>query len=241
MLKDRVYVVTGGATGIGAGIARVLRSHGARVATFQPGSALDGAIPCDVRKPAEVNSAIERVVRDYGRLDGLVNNAALTGLGAAAAFLEASAQHIDDVLAVNVKGPIYCSQAFARHCVRIGQPGAIVHIASVGAFAAQENAAIYCASKAALAMLAKSMALELAQYGIRVNAVAPGDIYTATSANIADELAQSGASGRFIRRTPLGRRGTPGEVGEAAAFLLSERASFITGETIVVDGGYLAY
>ena len=107
-MKDCVYVVTGGATGIGAGIAKVLRSHGARVAVFQPDASYEDAIICDVRDPAAVSRAIEGVVRDYGRLDGLVNNAALTGLGAAAPFLEASAQHIDDVLAVNVKGPIYC-------------------------------------------------------------------------------------------------------------------------------------
>ena len=117
-MRDRVYIVTGGATGIGEGIVNVLRSNGARVAVFQPDASYADSIVCDVRDPEAVNRAIGAVVRAYGRLDGLVNSAALTGLAAAAPFLETSAQHIDDVLAVNVKGPIYCSQAFARQAAR---------------------------------------------------------------------------------------------------------------------------
>lgn len=235
MLEGRVYIVTGGATGIGLGITRVLCRYGAQVAVIQPEPvelAVDGAklFLGDVRNPdpwfADVLSA-------YGPVDGLVNNAALTGKIALAPFLDASREHIDAMLDVNLKGPVLCSQLVAREWVRSGTPGAIVHIASVGSFAGQENASLYCASKAGLSSLAQGMGLELAAYGIRVNAVAPGDIGTSASRDV--------TPGRYSRVTPLGRKGRPEEIGEAVAFLLSDRASFITGETLVADGGFLSY
>jgi NAD(P)-dependent dehydrogenase (short-subunit alcohol dehydrogenase family) len=125
--------------------------------------------------------------------------------------------------------------------VALGRPGNIVHIASVGAFAAQELASVYCASKAALVSLAKSMALELAPHGIRVNAIAPGDILTGASANVTVDLKALGATGLYWRRTPLGRRGDPADIGEAVAFLASDAARFITGSVLTVDGGFLTY
>lgn len=220
MLDGRKYLVTGGATGIGKGIADTLTGYGARVAIAQPESR-------DVRRPERWFTS---VIEELGGLDGIVNNAAITGAPAIAPFLSATETHIDTVLDVNIKAPVLCSQHAARYWIANGLPGAIVHIASVGAYAAQKHASIYCASKAALSMLAKAMALELAEHRIRVNAIAPGDIYTEASKD---------ASGP--RHTPLGRRGQPAEIGEAVAFLLSDRASFITGETLVVDGGYLSY
>ena len=235
MLDGRVYIVTGGATGIGLGITRVLCGYGARVAVVQPAPmALDVSggrlFPGDVRTP---ELWFAEVLATYGSVDGLVNNAALTGKIALAPFLDASQEHIDGMLDVNVKGPVLCSQLAAREWVRRGTAGAIVHIASVGSFAGQENASLYCATKAALASLAQGMALELAPHGIRVNAVAPGDIGTEASTNM--------TPGIYSRVTPLGRKGRAEEIGEAVAFLLSDRASFITGETLVVDGGFLSY
>lgn len=234
LLKDRVYIVTGGATGIGAGISEVLRREGAVVEAFQIEN-------CDVRDPAQVEIATAATLARHGRLDGLVNNAGLTGRVALAPFLTMDPAKIEDILATNLKGPIYCSQAFARRAIERGQPGAIVHIASVGAFAAQEHASVYCASKAALVALTQAMALELAPHHIRVNAVAPGDIFTPANANIVNDLRDEGASGRYLRHTPQNRRGTPAEIGEAVAFLLSDRSSFTTGATLTVDGGLLTY
>jgi NAD(P)-dependent dehydrogenase (short-subunit alcohol dehydrogenase family) len=250
-MKDRVALITGGGTGIGAGIARVLAARGARIAVVQPSldQAREGArdlagaagFAADIRDPDAVDRMAAAVVAHFGGIDILVNNAALTGAPAISGFVSATRAHVDDVLDTNLKGTIWCSQAVARHMIATKRPGSIVHIASVGAFAAQEHASIYCASKAAQVSLAQSMALELAPYGIRVNAVAPGDIYTPANAEVVADLKELGASGQYLRRTPLGRRGTADEIGEAVAFLVSDQARFVTGATLRVDGGFLTY
>lgn len=229
MLRDRVYIVTGGETGIGAGIVDVLKSYGAHTVTFQPET-------YDVRDPERAACGVHDTVDRFGRLDGLVNNAAITGARALSPFLDASPEHIESILAVNLKGVVYCSQSAARHAVEHGTGLAIVNISSSGAFAAQLDASIYCATKAAVNAMTRSMALELAAHSIRVNAVAPGDVATIASLPISSAPQTS-----YTRRTPLGRQGQPEDVGEAVAFLLSDQARFITGATLVVDGGLLTY
>lgn len=241
-LKDQVAIVTGGATGIGLGIADVLRARGALVAVVQPEiSENDAAFQADIADPDQVDRMADAVFQRFGRIDILVNNASLTGKPSVASFLECSREQLDRIVDVNLKGTYYCSQRVARRMISTNTSGRIVHIASVGAFAAQEYCSAYCATKAAQVSLAQTMAIELAPHGIRVNAVAPGDILTSRSHHIVDELMEQGASGRYVRNTPLGRRGTPREIGEVVAFLVSDEASFITGTTVTVDGGFLSY
>lgn len=245
-LEGKVAIVTGGATGIGLGIARVLAARGARLMLAGPRGAAAPDLTAeicevDIADPASVEAMIEETIARFGRLDILINNASLTGLPAVAGALEAGRAHVDAVVDVNLKGTFYCSQFAARRMVAAGWPGSIVNISSVGGYAAQEQAALYCATKAAQISLTRSLALEWAPHRIRVNCVAPGDIRTEASAAIAGELKAAGSSGQYLRLTPLGRRGTPEEVGNAVAFLASDEASFITGATLLVDGGFLAY
>ena len=245
MLNGQVIIVTGGATGIGLGISAVLASLGARIAMVQPDVAQTAGVPgaqgfvADVRDREQVNRMVAEVLAAFGRIDALVNNAAVTGLRAVNAFLETPPEQVAQIVGVNLLGPIWCSQAVARHWVAQKQAGNIVNIARTGAFAAQEFASIYCASKAGLVGLARSMALELAQHRIRVNTVAPGDILTEASADIGPQLKELGISGLYTRRTPLGRRGSPEDIGRAVAYLLT--AEFLTGTVIQADGGLLTY
>ena len=145
------------------------------------------------------------------------------------------------MLDINLRGVFVCSQEAARRMVRRGARGVIVHISSVGAFAGQEGATVYCATKAGLTGLTQAMALELAPHGIRVVGVAPGDVATEASAAIRTDVRKAGASGAFLRQTPLGRQGTVQEIGDVVAFLCSDAAAFVTGTTVVVDGGFIAY
>ena len=147
------------------------------------------------------------------------------------------AERVNCIIDTNLKGTIWCSQVVARYFVEQKIPGCIVHISSVGAFAGQELASIYCATKAALNSLAQGMSLDLAPYGIRVNAVAPGDIQT----DMSSKAQLPGKVNKYARITPLGRRGTPKDIANAVAFLVSEDAAFITGTTLTVDGGFLSY
>jgi NAD(P)-dependent dehydrogenase (short-subunit alcohol dehydrogenase family) len=254
-LAGRIALVTGGGTGIGRGIVHSLCEAGASVVLGQRRGALAEQFAAvlgaegyaaigttlDVRDRAQIRAAIGLAEARFGGLDVLVNNAAITGRPAVQLFLETTDEHLDLVLDVNLRGVFVCAQEVAKVMVARGTRGVIINISSVGGFAGQEGATVYCATKAGLTGLTQAMALELAPYGIRVLGVAPGDIFTEASATIRTDVRQAGASGKYLRQTPLGRQGRAEEIGDVVAFLASDAASFVTGTTVVADGGFLAY
>ncbi len=193
----------------------------------------------DVRNRKQVKEMISKTVDKWDGVDVLVNNAAITGPKALIPVFDYTDDQLDEIFDVNLKGAFVCGQEVAR--TMVGRGGSIINISSVGGFAAQEGAAAYCATKAALIGLTRALALDLAPYQIRVNCVAPGDILTDRSANVRTDAQQLGVSGKYFRAIPMGRPGTPEEIGKTVLFLASDDASYLTGETIVVDGGFLIY
>ncbi len=247
-LEGRVVLVTGAAQGIGAACARRLAQNGAELALWDVDDAQGQALAqslsaagrrarylhCDVSNRCEVDAAWAATLAEFGRVHGLVNNA---GIFRAAEFLDISEADWDAVLGVNLKGAFLVGQTVARHMASHGD-GAIVHMSSVNATLAIPSIASYNASKGGINQLTRAMALALVDHGIRVNAVAPGTI--ATELARAAVLTSAEASARIMSRTPMRRLGEPEEVAEVVAFLLSDAASYMTGEIVVVDGGRMA-
>jgi NAD(P)-dependent dehydrogenase (short-subunit alcohol dehydrogenase family) len=244
-LQDRVAVVTGGASGIGLACAQRFAAEGARVVIGDvdaaAGAAAIKAVPGatfvagDVSQQAGANALIDAALEAHGRLDALVNNAGITH---AAEFLDLAEADFDRVLRVNLKAMFLCGQAAARAMVRAGTHGAIVNMSSANAVVAIPNQVPYVVSKGGVNQLTKVMAVGLAAYGIRVNGIGPGTILTelARKAVLQDDAARR----KILSRTPLGRCGEPEEIAAVAAFLVSDDASYLTGQTIYPDGGRLA-
>lgn len=257
-MTTKVVLITGAATGIGLATAKRFFDEGFAVAgTYFAesqfaaeafvASGLPRAgerilwLPLNLRQDASIEAVHAATLEKFGQIDVLVNCASKTSLPAVAGFLECSREQMDDILETNLRGTIVLSQLVARSMVAAGKGGNVVHVASVGAYAAQEHASIYCTTKAAVASLAQGMALELSRYGIRVNAVSPGDINTTANAKIAEELVTAGATGRYLRNIPIGRRGRPEEIAAAIFWVASDEASYVTGSNLLADGGFLAY
>ena len=233
----RIALITGAARGIGLACAEALAEDGCAVILADIDAAVHDAAArlggraeiCDMGAPDQIAALFDRA----GPVDVLVNNA---GLARAAEFLEMTLEDWDTVQNVNLRGSFLATQAAARGMVERGATGAIVNMSSVNAQVAIPKIAGYCASKGGIMQLTKAAALALAPYGIRVNAVGPGSIDTAMLAGV---NADPDAMRMVLSRTPLGRIGTPREIGDTVAFLASDKASYITGETIYVDGGRL--
>ena len=245
-LQDRVVVVTGGAQGIGEACARRLAADGAAVAiwdvndkhgqalakTLSDGGARATYAHCNVASKGDVDAALAATLAAQGRVDGLVNNA---GIFKAAPFLEITESDWDAVIDVNLKGHFLVGQAVAQQMVKQGGGGAIVNMSSVNARLTIASIASYNASKGGIDQLTRVMALALADHAIRVNGVAPGTIATELAAKAV--LTSEEAKARIMSRTPMRRLGAPAEIAGVVAFLLSDAASYMTGDTLLVDGG----
>lgn len=251
----RVALITGGATGIGRAAAETLAAQGCAVAicsndadatkqTVAEIAAAGGtavAVPGDVTKSSDMDAVVAAVVERFGRLDVLVASAGIQRYGT---VTDTSEQMWDDVFDVNVKGAFLAAKAALPHLRRGG--GSIAVVSSVQAYVAQTEVVAYSASKGALNAMVRAMAVDEAKHGVRVNAVCPGSVDTpmlrwgAAQHSDGSPEAVSSLIASWGNAHPLGRVAKPSEVAEVVNFLVSDRASFVTGEDVRVDGGLLA-
>lgn len=249
-LERKTAIVTGAAHGIGLAIATRFVEEGVRVVVADVDDAagheaVEGLtrigeatyVHCDVSDRLDVRNLLAKSLEAYGQIDILVANA---GVVHTADFLDIEEADFDRVIAVNLKGVFLVSQHVARHMVeqvKDGQkPGAIITLSSVNAEVAIANQVPYSAAKGGVRQLTKVMALSLAPHGIRVNAIGPGSIMTEMLQKAVED---DSTREQLLSRTPLGRLGEPDEIANVAAFLASEQASYISGQTIYADGGRL--
>ena len=244
MTKERLALVTGGAQGIGYGCGEALRADGIRVilADINGDGVRDAAarlgggtigIACDMASPADVDAMFDEIEKSHGSLDILVNNA---GIAMPNDFFDTTLDDFKRVIDINLTSVFQSCQRAAKMMAAKKIAGSIVNMSSINAVVSIPSIPAYCASKGGVMQLTKSLSLALAPHNIRVNAVGPGSIDTAMVASV---NADPAAMARMMSRTPLQRLGTAREIGDVVAFLASEKASYITGETIYVDGGRL--
>lgn len=246
--EQSVVFITGASRGIGRAVAERFASEGASLALVsndvseleQTCAALSAegtpavALAADVSDPEQVDRAVQAAIDRFGRIDVLVNNA---GIAWEEPFLDITSENWKKIIDVNLNGMFWVAQRVAKEMAKQGG-GAIVNMASTNGLVGEACYAHYNASKGGVVLLTKTMAIELGPMNIRVNAVCPGYIQTPMSEAIDDPAFVA----EYIRhKIPLGRVGLPRDVAGVFAFLASEDAAFITGETIVVDGGQLAF
>lgn len=245
-LAGKVALVTGASQGIGRAIAERFAREGADVVVnYRSGPAMAAevvefaraagvraeAIQADVSSVDAVTRLVDEAVARLGRVDVLVNNA---GVETHAPFWDVSESDYDKVLNVNLKGTFFATQAVVRHLRATGRPGRVVNISSVHEELPFPNFAAYCASKGALKMLTRNLAVELGPLGITINNVAPGAIVTPINRALLNDAVKLRS---LTEQIPLARLGTTDDVAGVAAFLASDEAAYVTGSTYVVDGG----
>jgi NAD(P)-dependent dehydrogenase (short-subunit alcohol dehydrogenase family) len=246
-LNGKVSVVIGGTSGIGLAIAKGMAEAGADVVPTsrrhdQVQAAADEIekrgrrsirVTSDVSDRASLQKVLEESIKAFGKVDVLVNSAGRTKR---APTLDFSEEDWNSILDTNLTGTLRSAQVFGAHMLE-RQSGSIINIASLSTFVALYEVAAYSASKAAVASLTKSLAIEWSQKGVRVNAIAPGVFRTPLNEKLLDE---TGRGREFLLRTPMKRFGNVDELAGAAIFLASDAASFVSGEILTVDGGFLA-
>ena len=258
-LTGKTAIVTGGAMGIGRAICYRLAEAGAAVlisdialekaeeaanAIVKAGGKAK-AIKADVSSTTDTENVIKTAVSEFGSIDILVNNA---GIYPMVPVLELSEKTWDKVIAINLKGTFIHSQAAAKKMKELGKTGKIINIASIDGLHPTGNLVHYDSSKGGVVMMTKALAKDLGQFKITVNAIAPGGIATEGASAMGEEsmkamaamgMSQEEITSAFTARIPMGRMGVPDDIAKAVLFLASDLASYMTGEVIVVDGGYL--
>ena len=245
-LEGKTVLITGGSQGMGQGIAFRLAEEGADIVVDYVGSSQSAdatvaqiqkrgrrglAVEADISSVDQIHSMMKQAVDSFGGVDVLVNNA---GVEKHASIWEATEHDYDLVLTINLKGAFFASQAFVQHRMAVKKPGKIINVSSVHEELPFPHFTSYCASKGGMKMMMRNLSIELAPYGITVNNIAPGAIETPINTALLNDPPKLKA---LLDNIPLGRLGQVSDVGGVAAFLASSDADYITGATIVVDGG----
>ncbi len=246
MLKGKVAIITGAGSGIGRESALLFAQEGAKVVVADyvseagqktarqiresGGEAI--FMKTDVSKPNQAERVVKKTVQRYGRLDILYNNAGI--LGEAAFVGDSTEENWDQVIGINLKGIFLCSKYAVREMIKTGG-GVIISTASAMGLVGFPGNAAYNSSKGGVIQFTKTMALEYASSNIRVNCICPGMVDTSLIESFDERFTEW-----FVNRTPMGRRGRPQEIAQAALYLASDRSSFVTGTALVIDGGWVA-
>jgi NAD(P)-dependent dehydrogenase (short-subunit alcohol dehydrogenase family) len=240
-LANKVAVVTGAASGLGLAIANLFVAEGAKVIYAdinEGGLKLDPAnaafVSCDVSQSAAVDALVAAAIAKFGRLDIMVNNAGIGGLGG---VLDATDESWNKTIGINLTGVFYGARAAANAMKAAGTKGNIINMSSILGTVGLGGAICYCAAKGGVVQITHAAALDLAPLGIRINAIAPGFITTNMTKGV---LADQGFSEMVKSSTPLGHVGEPDDIAQAALYLASDEAKYVTGTILYVDGGWTA-